>query len=131
MLSTKEREARVTFYGNIFGLETISKSPFPSNLWSIASYDEKIRGLTERGFKDPQKMITSLPTILGYSFENIDQKLKLCRRLDVNVRAFIACTVVFIGMSAKHYIPILRKCRKLAQEPNPRNVFRIYRSKTF
>ncbi|MBI5456322.1 hypothetical protein HY969_01145 [Candidatus Kaiserbacteria bacterium] len=36
----------------------------------------KIKGLEERGFKDPHKLITSSPAILGYAFENIDAKIK-------------------------------------------------------
>ncbi|OGZ12500.1 MAG: hypothetical protein A3D67_01730 [Candidatus Lloydbacteria bacterium RIFCSPHIGHO2_02_FULL_51_22] len=99
--------------------------------YSLENIDRKIRGLTERGFKDPRKMIASLPAVLGLSFENIDRKMKLCRRLNVCIDDFIACTIVFIGMSAKHYIPILRKCRELGLEPTPRTVFKVYRSKTF
>ena len=38
---------------------------------------------------------------------------------------FISTTVVFIGMSAKHYIPILRKYRERGLEPTPRNVFKM------
>jgi len=197
MLSRSEREERVTYYSKIFGLENIGQRPFSPSLWPIASYDEKIRGLTERGFKDPQKMITSLPAILGLSFENIDEKIrgltergfkdpqkmitsspailgysfenidekirgftergfkdpqkmitslpailglsfenidrkiKLCRRLGVDVGAFIAKTIVFVGMSDRHYIRILRKCRALGEEPTPKNVFRIYSKKIF
>ena len=41
--------------------------------------DAKIAGLKERGFTDPQKMIASLPAILGLakkkSFDNIDAKI--------------------------------------------------------
>ncbi len=164
MLSTEELEERQTFYTKIFPGRCLSESPFQSSLWPVQSYDEKIQGLIERGFKDPQKMITSSPSILDYSFENIDKKiqgltergfkdpqkmitsspsifglsfenldrkLKLCRRLGVNIEEFIANTVVFIGMSAKHYIPILRKCRQLKLEPTPKKVQQIYSKKTF
>jgi len=37
---------------------------------------QKIQGLKDRGFKDPLKMITSLPPILGLTFENIDRKIQ-------------------------------------------------------
>ena len=37
--------------------------------------DEKLAGLLARGFTDPVKLITSLPSILGLAFENIDAKL--------------------------------------------------------
>ena len=98
---------------------------------SFDNIDEKIAGLTERGFKDPQKMITSLPAILSLSFDNIDRKLLLCRRLKVDVDAFIAYTIVFIGMSPKHYIPIAKKLRETGKEATPKNVFAIYKAKTF
>jgi hypothetical protein len=45
-----------------------------------ALYDNpkaKIEGLRERGFENPTKLITSLPAILGYAFDNIDAKI--CR----------------------------------------------------
>jgi len=108
----------------------ITSSPSILGL-SFENIDEKIRGLTDRGFKDPQKMITSLPSILGYSFENIDEKIRLTRRLKAKIGDFINCTIVFIGMSSKHYVPILRKCRELSLEPTPRNVFKIYAKKLF
>ncbi len=37
----------------------------------------KTKGLEERGFKDPHKLIRSLPQILGLAFENIDRKIRL------------------------------------------------------
>ena len=131
MLDQQEMSNRFDFYRTVFGEDRMRSSIFPDKLWPVSSYDRKIRGLTERGFKDPRKMIASLPAVLGLSFENIDRKMKLCRRLNVCIDDFIACTIVFIGMSAKHYIPILRKCRELGLEPTPRTVFKVYRSKTF
>ena len=98
---------------------------------AFENIDAKIKGLTERGFKDPHKMIASMPSILCLAFENIDHKLKLCRRLGVDVEAFIAYSCVSVGMSAKHYVPIARRCRQLEKEPTPRNVFRVYKMKTF
>ena len=41
----------------------------------IENIDRKIAGLKERGFKNPIRVITSLPTILGLAFENIDSKI--------------------------------------------------------
>ena len=99
--------------------------------YSFENIDDKIAGLSARGFTNPQKMIASLPAILDLSFENIDRKLKLCRRLGVDVDAFIARTIVFIGMSAKHYIPILRRSRLLKYDPSPSKVFKIYSEKSF
>ncbi len=131
MIGETEVAARFAFYEAIFTSRDVHQTPFPDRLWPLCNYNEKIRGLTERGFKDPQKMVTSLPAILGYSFDNIDRKLKLCRRLRVNPKGFIDCTIVFIGMSMKHYVPILRKCRQLNLEATPRNVFRVYRKKEF
>ena len=37
---------------------------------------EAIENLTKKGFNDPIKMISTFPPILGYSFENIDNKIK-------------------------------------------------------
>ena len=164
MLDQQEISNRFDFYRTVLGKDRMRSPIFPDKLWPVSIYDEKIRGLTERGFKDPRKMIASfpqilglsfenidektrgltergfkdprkmiasLPAILGYSLENIDRKMKLCRRLHVCIDGFIARTVVFIGMSAKHYIPILRRCRELGLEPTPKNVFKVYASKTF
>ena len=99
--------------------------------FSLENIDDKIRGLTERGFKDPHKIIASSPAILGYSFDNIDKKLKIVTRLRGNAEDFIKYSIVFIGMSSQHYIPILRRCRELGQEPVPRNFWRIYKNKSF
>ena len=44
---------------------------------SSGSNDAKIEGLKQRGFENPHKLITSLPAILGYGFENIDRKIRL------------------------------------------------------
>ena len=99
--------------------------------YSFENIDAKIKGLSDRGFKDPHKMIASLPPILGYSFENIDRKLKLCRRLGACVENFLEYTIIFASMSPKNYIPILRKCRELEFNPSPKNVFKIYRAKSF
>jgi len=75
-LSKEEQTARRAFYVGIFGEKRLkAESVFTSYLWPTEAYQEKITGLTARGFKDPQKMITSLPTILGYSFDNIDAKI--------------------------------------------------------
>ena len=165
MLSAAERSARHDFYVEIFGEDRLRDSTiFTGHLWPVEAYDkkiagltergfkdpqkmitslpailslsfdnidEKIAGLTERGFKDPQKMITSLPAILSLSFDNIDRKLLLCRRLKVDVDAFIAYTIVFIGMSPKHYIPIAKKLRETGKEATPKNVFAIDKAKTF
>jgi len=131
MLSADERMARFNFYTNIFGSKRLSRLIFSNYLWPIQNYNEKIVGLTERGFKNPQKMITSLPAILGLSFDNIDRKLRLCRRLKIDVDAFIEYTIVFIGMSSKHYIPIARMCRETGKEPSPKNVFAIYKTRSF
>ena len=132
MLSAAERSARHDFYVEIFGEDRLRDSTiFTGHLWPVEAYDKKIAGLTERGFKDPQKMITSLPAILSLSFDNIDRKLLLCRRLKVDVDAFIAYTIVFIGMSPKHYIPIAKKLRETGKEATPKNVFAIYKAKTF
>ena len=36
----------------------------------------KIEGLKSRGFTNPEKLITTFPTILGLSFDNIDAKIE-------------------------------------------------------
>ncbi|MBI2051896.1 hypothetical protein HYT33_04000, partial [Candidatus Roizmanbacteria bacterium] len=45
-------------------------------LYSPHVVDEHIAGLQQRGFRNPRKMIETLPPILGYAFENIDAKLE-------------------------------------------------------
>ncbi|OGG59345.1 hypothetical protein A3C89_02460 [Candidatus Kaiserbacteria bacterium RIFCSPHIGHO2_02_FULL_50_50] len=230
MLDKHEMAIRSVYYADIFGGEKITRSPFPEHLWPVMSYPEKIKGLTDRGFKDPHKMIASFPSILGlalenidakikgltdrgfknpkgiitkhspilgfaienidakisgliargfkdphkmiasfppilglafenidakikgltdrglkdvqekvvlspqilsYSFENIDRKMRLCRRLGGNYQDFLDYGIIFAGMSPKNYIPILRKCRELEFSPSPKNVFKIYRAKSF
>ena len=127
MLSEKEINERVMFYGRIFSKMQMHRGNFPDKLWPIASYDAKINGLRKRGFANPQKLITSLPQILGLSFDNIDAKIKKARRLGVtDVFEFIDVTIVFVGMSAKHYVPLIRACRKLSIETSPRNIFNMY-----
>jgi hypothetical protein len=98
---------------------------------SFKNIDEKIAGLSARGFTDPQKMIASLPAILSLSFGNIDRKLRLCKRLAVDVDSFIAYTIVFIGLSPKHYVPIARRLRRDNKDATPKNVFAVYKAKTF
>jgi len=197
MLSETEVTARFKFYKGVFPGKNVSGSSFPDKLWPVCNYDDKITGLTARGFENPQKMITSspsilglsfdnidekiaglttrgfknpqkmitsspsilsysfdkiddkitgltargfenpqkmitsLPSILGLSFDNIDRKLRLCRRLGVDINNFINYTIVFVGMSSKNYIPILRQCNRLGCNPSPQNVFRIYSKRTF
>ena len=130
--SDEERTARFDFYSEVFGKERFKNSTvFTGHLWPIEAYQEKVAGLTARGFKDPQKMITSLPAILGYSFDNIDRKLRLSRRLGIDIHEFIAYSVVFMGMSSKNYIPIARNLKESGKEPSPKNVFAVYKAKTF
>ena len=77
MLSQVEIDERRSFYANIFGKERILAAPiFPPAFWPVSNYDGKIRGLSERGFKNPQKMIMSFPSILGLSFASIDEKIR-------------------------------------------------------
>ena len=45
-------------------------------LYAAEKIDAKIEGLKQRGFSDPQKMITSDPQILDLGFENIDAKIE-------------------------------------------------------
>jgi hypothetical protein len=132
MLSAAQQKKRKSFYASRFSDAWLSHQVDKrSALWCISAYDEKLKGLSERGFKDPYKMIASSPAILGLSFDNIDEKLRKAKRLKANVDDFIAYTIVFIGMSAKHYIPILRKCRKDEVSPSPKSVFKIYKAKSF
>jgi len=49
---------------------------FHPALYVAENIDAKIEGLKQRGFSDPQKMITSDPKILGLGFENIDAKIE-------------------------------------------------------
>jgi len=45
-------------------------------LYPKDNVQEKMKGLKERGFKDPVKMITKLPTVLNLGWENIDGKIE-------------------------------------------------------
>ncbi len=45
-------------------------------LYTEESLQNTIKWLKERGFKDPIKIISSYPTILGLGFDNIDNKIK-------------------------------------------------------
>ena len=58
--------------------------------FQVDNIDAKIAGLTERGFADPQKMIASLPAILGLAFDNIDAKIALINRLATHYRLGIS-----------------------------------------
>ena len=73
-----EREKRESYLKDIIGFsqEKIDKlkEKTPS-LCSIKSIIEKVNGLKDRGFTNPNKMIESLPSILGLAFENIDAKI--------------------------------------------------------
>lgn len=139
-LQTKPHLWSIQAYGE--KIRTLAKHGFKDPQKMVASFpqilglsfdniDGKIRALTERGFKDPQKLIASFPSILGFSLANIDSKIRLCRRLGVKIDDFVAYTMIFIGMSKKHYLPILRKCWELGIEPTPKNVLRIYTQKSF
>ena len=83
MLDAAEKEKRLEFYTGIFGNKRIPS--LWKHLWPIQNYDEKIKGLQERGFEDPQKMIVKLPAILGLSLNNIDEKIKGCRNVDLRI----------------------------------------------
>jgi len=66
--------------------------------FQIENIDAKIAGLTERGFENPQKMIASLPTILGLAFENIDAKIAgLTERGFENPQKMIASLPTILG----------------------------------
>ena len=98
---------------------------------SFDNIDAKIDGLRERGFANPVKMITSLPAILNLSFDNINHKLRLARRLGVDAQVFITHSFVFISMSARHYVPLIRACRRVGKDPTPRNIMWAYKKKLY
>ena len=99
--------------------------------YSFDNIDAKIDGLRERGFANPVKMITSLPAILNLSFDNINHKLRLARRLGVDAQVFITHSFVFISMSARHYVPLIRACRRVGKDPTPRNIMWAYKKKLY
>ena len=45
-------------------------------LYTKESIQNKIRGLEQRGFSDPVKMVTSRPQLLSRSFDSIDEKIE-------------------------------------------------------
>lgn len=78
MLSRNEIDERVVYYTEIFGSKKILriKKYNLASLWPIKNYYEKVDGLRERGFTEPEKLIQKLPQILGFSFQNIDRKIE-------------------------------------------------------
>lgn len=73
---------RNAFVNNGFSVEWISALELQRpTLYSPSVVSDHLSGLTERGFSNPNKMIESLPAILGYAFENIDRRLNLIGRL--------------------------------------------------
>src|SRR3989338_2606715 len=59
-----------------------------------------IDGLSQRGFTNPNKMIESLPAILGYAFENIDAKLEgLRQRGFSNPHKMIESSPAILGLA--------------------------------
>ena len=49
----------------------------------MTSIRGKVDGLSELGFPDPQKMIASFPSILGYSMDNVRRKIAALRELGI------------------------------------------------
>jgi len=73
-----EREKRESYLRDSLGFsqEKINKlKEIKAELYSAESIIEKINGLKDRGFTNPNKMIESSPTILSLTFENIDTKI--------------------------------------------------------
>jgi len=69
-------------------------------LYPIESIKNTIQGLKERGFTNPEKMITSLPTIFNYSFENIDGKIQgLKERGFTNLEKMITSSPAVLSLS--------------------------------
>lgn len=77
MMSGTEMSKRLSFYKSVLSERVLaSHVKRQPALWPIEAYEEKIKGLSLRGFEDPKKMIMSSPAVLGYSFETIDAKIK-------------------------------------------------------
>lgn len=73
---------RNAFVNNGFSLKWISALELQRpTLYSLLVLESHIQGLRERGFTNPNKMIESLPPILGLAFENIDRRLRLLDKL--------------------------------------------------
>ena len=115
MISDIDREARIAFYTGLFGADWVTRvKNHISALWSIESYKEKVQGLTARGFTNPQKMITSLPTILGYSFDNIDEKIQgLTARGFSDPQKMITSLPTILGYSFENIDRKIRHARRL------------------
>ena len=132
MLTSEEQQARREFYADVFGADQLALiEEQREHLWPVQYYQEKIEGLSDRGFANPVKMITSLPAILNLSFDNINHKLRLARRLGVDAQVFITHSFVFISMSARHYVPLIRACRRVGKDPTPRNIMWAYKKKLY
>ncbi len=71
-----EMAARIEFYKRVLPERVFSSHiKRQPSLWPIEAYDEKIKGLSERGFANPVKLILVSPAVLGYSFLVIDAKI--------------------------------------------------------
>lgn len=101
MLAPHVRAEREEFYRSVFGEKKFPAIVlFRPSLWEVSAYPEKIAGLLARGFTNPQKMITSSPTILGHSFDNIDAKIEgLRERGFSNPQKMIVSLHSILGLS--------------------------------
>ena len=73
-----------------------------------------IDGLSQRGFTNPNKMIESLPAMLGYAFENIDAKLEgLRQRGFSNPHKMIESLPAILGLAFENIDRRLKMFNKL------------------
>ncbi len=82
-LSKQEIQSRkVDLLDAGFSADFVQKNIVIYNSLFKRSVRETIIFLLERGFKNPVKLITSFPSILGYSLDNIDWRLRyFCKLL--------------------------------------------------
>ena len=71
LIKREEFLRQIGFFDN--DIEGIKKER--PTLYDVQNIKQKIEDLKELGFSDPNKMITSLPAILGLNIENIKRKL--------------------------------------------------------
>ncbi len=85
-----------------------------ATLYKVEVVQDHLHGLTQRGFKNPNKMIESSPAILGYAFENIDAKLAgLTQRGFKNPNKMIESLPAILGLAFENIDRKLNMIRKI------------------
>ena len=138
LLPPGEREKRESYFRDIIGLSQDKIDRLKekhSSLYSTESIIEKVNGLKDRGFTNPNKTIESSPQILGLAFENIDAKINLLSKLtnlyqlNLNPVTTIESNPTILSVKLKKLIVITRVLRDYQSSPEDiqRKVSSLYK----